>query len=154
MVSDHTFRRRFLLGTGAESIGVALSLLATEYERGYRYQHPPATAISVMKPANAYGEPWKEDRDGIEGGDQLVSAQETIEKTEDYRYQEVYQKNIQNSSLRALPSKTAYFLKTSKYQNVDSGAFDDTAPGVHMISLDALQCGQLSPFSVSSFAQL
>ncbi|KPY35694.1 hypothetical protein ALO52_200078 [Pseudomonas syringae pv. primulae] len=92
MVSDHTFSRRFLLGTGAESIAVALSFLATEYERDYRYQHPPATAISVMKPANAYGEPWKEDRDGIEGGDQLVSAQETIEKTEDYGYQEVYQK--------------------------------------------------------------
>ncbi len=92
MVSDHTFSRRFLLGTGAESIAVALSFLATEYERGYRYQHPPATAISVMKPANAYGEPWKKDRDGIEGRDQLVSAQETIEKTEDYGYQEVYQK--------------------------------------------------------------
>ncbi len=92
MVSDHTFSRRFLFGTGAESIGVAMSLLVTEYERDYRYQHPPATAISVMKPANAYGEPWKKDRDGIEGGDQLVSAQKTIEKTEDYGYQEVYQK--------------------------------------------------------------
>ncbi len=92
MVSDHTFSRRFLFGTGAESIGVAMSLLVTEYERDYRYQHPPATAISVMKPANAYGEPWKKDRDGIEGGDQLVSAQKTIEKTEDYGYQEVYKK--------------------------------------------------------------
>ncbi len=92
MVSDHTFSRRFLLGTRAESIAVALSFLATEYERGYRYQHPPATAISVMKPANAYGKSGKEDRDGIEGGDQLVSAQKTIEKTEDYGYQEVYQK--------------------------------------------------------------
>ncbi len=92
MVSDHTFSRRFLFGTGAESIAVALSFLATEYERDYRYQHPPATAISVMKPANAYGKSGKEDRDGIEGGDQLVSAQKTIEKTEDYGYQEVYQK--------------------------------------------------------------
>ena len=45
-----------------------------------------------MKPANAYGKSGKEDRDGIEGGDQLVSAQKTIEKTEDYGYQEVYQK--------------------------------------------------------------
>ncbi len=92
MVSDHTFSRRFLFGTGAESISVALSFLTTEYERDYRYQHPPATAISVMKPANAYGKSGKEDRDGIEGGDQLVSAQKTIEKTEDYGYQDVYQK--------------------------------------------------------------
>ncbi len=92
MVSDHTFSRRFLFGTGAESIGVAMSLQATEYDRDYRHQHPPATAISVMKPANAYGEPWKKDSDGVEGRDQLVSAQKSIEKTEDYGYQEVYQK--------------------------------------------------------------
>ncbi len=74
MVSDHTFSRRFLFGTGAESIAVAMSLQATEYDRDYRHQHPPATAISVMKPANAYGEPWKKDSDGVEGRDQLVSA--------------------------------------------------------------------------------
>ncbi|WP_442607041.1 hypothetical protein [Pseudomonas alliivorans] len=154
MVSDHTFREHLLFGAGAESIGVAMPLQATEYDRDYRYQHPPATAISVMKPANAHRKPWNENSDGIKGGDQLVSAQKTIEKTEDHGDQEVSQKNIQNSFLRALPLKTAYFLKTSKYQNVDSGASDETAPGVHMISLDALQCGQVSPFSVSSFAQL
>lgn len=92
VVSDHTFRERLLFGAGAESIGVAMPLQATEYDRDYRYQHPPATAISVMKPANAHRKPWKEDSDGIKGGDQLVSAQKTIEKTEDHGDQEVSQK--------------------------------------------------------------
>ena len=123
-----------------------MSLQATEYDRDYRHQHPPATAISVMKPANAYGKSGKEDRDGIEGGDQLVSAKKPSRKPRTMDIRRFIKKNIQNSCLRALPSKTAYFLKTSKYQNVDSGAFYDTAPGVHMISLDALQCGQVSPF--------
>ncbi|GBH07065.1 NAD-dependent DNA ligase [Pseudomonas syringae pv. actinidiae] len=88
---DHIFTQH-LFRAWAETIRACMALLNQEHQVGNRHQQPPAATISVVQPADTHCNTRDQYGQGVQVGEYAAIAHEPTDKADDYRDQDVEQK--------------------------------------------------------------